>query len=663
VLEALKKAVRHLPALLGVALLFGAIYVVQKEFRSLRVEDISRALDAMPTSALLAALFWTLMSYYVLTFYDLLGTIYAGHRMGYGRVCFASFCAYSLSHNLGFATVSGAAVRYRLYAHWGMGPVQIAKLVAFCSLTFGLGGLVLGGLVLFVEPAAVPYFGAITPRWVMHGIGAALWMVAIGYVTLSRVVGTIRLMGAEIGLPEFKLALAQVFLATVDVALTATIFYALLPSAPELTLWRFLAVYLAAYTAGLAANLPGGIGVFDTAILVGLAPWLEAPVIVGAILVFRLYYYIIPLFIAGAMFAGNEILVRGGSMLRGVQTLARWSEPDFPIVAATGAVALCGLLLLGLALVAPAPDFAWVDPDLRPIVTRAGQFLPSLIGAGLIVLAVGLSRRVNLAWGLTLLLLFLGAAFAIAHGDRVWIAGVLLLAMALVAPFRRSFYRHARLLSGPMQFSTALPLLVLAVCVLVLAGFTRRVHFMTDAAWWEIVLAPDKPMALRVTVALAVALSLFAIWSMIRPGQVKAQPWDPASARLYAALGGMPPAEADGLVWSETNRAAIPFLRRGQVLVGLGDPVGDPQARVAAAWRLGDFAMQEGRDVAFWRAGPDLLGVYADLGLTAFPLDNDGVPLAAANGDTPMADAYLVCQAEVDVTTLLPLLPSLPKTA
>ena len=60
-------------------------------------------------------------------------------------MAFASFCAYALSHNLGFAAVSGAAVRYRLYAHWGLTPVQIAKTVAFCSLTFGLGGMVLGG--------------------------------------------------------------------------------------------------------------------------------------------------------------------------------------------------------------------------------------------------------------------------------------------------------------------------------------------------------------------------------------------------------------------------------------------------------------------------------------------------------------------------------------
>ncbi len=40
----------------------------------------------------------------------------------------------------------------------------------------------------------------------------------------------------------------------------------------ELTCLRFLAVYLASYTAGLAANVPGGLGVFDTAMLLGLKP-------------------------------------------------------------------------------------------------------------------------------------------------------------------------------------------------------------------------------------------------------------------------------------------------------------------------------------------------------------------------------------------------------
>ncbi len=98
---------------------------------------------------------------WLLTFYDRLATIYAGHHVSYGASRFASFCAYALAHNLGFAAVSGAAVRYRLYAHWGLTPLQIGKVVAFCSLTFGLGGMVLGGAILFTEPGAVPVLRAV----------------------------------------------------------------------------------------------------------------------------------------------------------------------------------------------------------------------------------------------------------------------------------------------------------------------------------------------------------------------------------------------------------------------------------------------------------------------------------------------------------------------
>ncbi len=127
--RSLKRYLRHLPALLGVLLLVGAIYVVQREFRHLKVADIKAALAAIPASALVIAFLWTVLSYGVLTFYDRLGTIYAGHKVSYRRVAFASFCAYALSHNLGFAAVSGAAVRYRLYSHWGLTAVQIAKVV------------------------------------------------------------------------------------------------------------------------------------------------------------------------------------------------------------------------------------------------------------------------------------------------------------------------------------------------------------------------------------------------------------------------------------------------------------------------------------------------------------------------------------------------------
>src|SRR5258708_30450814 len=157
--------------------------------------------------------------------------------------------------------------------------------------------MVLGGTILFVEPTTIPFFGQHLPKYVLHGVGVLLWGVVIGYVTLSRLLGAFRIRGHIVELPPWRMALVQVALATVDVAVTATIFFALLPEAPGLTWAIFLGVYVASYTAGLAANLPGGIGVFDTAMLFGLERYVDAPHIVGAIVVFRLYYYIIPLFV------------------------------------------------------------------------------------------------------------------------------------------------------------------------------------------------------------------------------------------------------------------------------------------------------------------------------------------------------------------------------
>ncbi len=596
----MKRDLRHLPALLGVALLVGAIYVVQREFRHLKLADIKASLAAIPRTALVISFAWTVLSYGVLTFYDRLGTIYAGHKVRYRRVAFASFCAYALSHNLGFAAVSGAAVRYRLYSHWGLTPVQIAKVVAFCSLTFGLGGLVLGGCILFFEPMAIPFFNQFLPLWAFYVIGAAMWALVAAYVVVSRFAGTIRIRGHEFNLPDWRMAIVQVALASVDVAITAAIFYALLPPTPGLTYLRFLACYLASYSAGLLANLPGGIGVFDTAMLLGLEPYLPAPVVLGAILVFRLYYYVIPLFLAGSMFAGNEILLRGGALLksgflaRSAMSLGRISEPDFAVGAATGTVAMCGALLLSLGVLDDRPDFSWIDPDFADMAASAGQFVPSLIGAALMALAIGLSQRVTLAWGATIALLLLAAGYTAAQGDQLWISAVLVLSAVLVAPFRDAFYRDARLLTGTLQADVLVPLIALAVCV-VGAGGVRAAGAPAERE----LLVGDRALARPAEQPAhdhgdGGAAGLLAIWRLLRPGPRHLAALGGEGRLRYASLGADPPAEADGVVMGEAGRSGIPFRRLGRVMLGLGDPAGAPSDRISAIWRLRDLAAQEG---------------------------------------------------------------------
>jgi len=207
------------------------------------------------------------------------------------------------------------------------------------------------------------------------------------------------------------------------------------------------------------------------------------------------------------------------------------------------------------------------------------------------------------------------------------------------------------------------PLLILIGCVLALASLEPHVRWLTSNSWWQVILSGDVPNAVRVAVALSVVLAGAAIWGLVRPGRVSWTPWSDEVRRRYISLGAIPPCRPDGLIWGDEERAAVAFRRVGRVLLALGDPAGADSDRVSAVWRLRDLAEQERLDPAVWQAGRELLNVYADLGLAALPLGEDGLPLADAEDEKgPHARRFLVCVAERDLLQLLPLLPDLHAT-
>jgi len=654
----LKPWLKHVPSVIGVGLLILAVWVTRREFRHLNLADVRFALAHLPRLVMLRAFGFAVLAYFVLTLYDQLANYWVRSKIAYWKISFTSFCAYALSHNLGFSTISGGAVRFRLYTHFGLTPLQIAKVVAFCGLTFSLGGMALGGAILIIEPGAVPFFGDELPLYLLRAVGAALLAVVAAYLVASRTTRTVRLLGHRIEMPGLRIAVAQVLLATMDVAASSSVIYWLLPHVPGFTYWRFLAIYVACYTAGLTSNLPGGIGVFDTTMLLSLSRLMPAPIAASAILVFRLYYYIIPLIVAGCLFAVNEILLRGPAILRPANGGPRFSEPDFAATAATGVVAFCGLLLLSLPMIGlQPPDYSFVDSEFELIAAQAGQYVPSLMGTGLLLLAMGLSRRVRLAWWATMALLLAAAGFTAAQGITFWLPAVLALAVLLVAPFRAAFYRRSSLLSGAMEPGTAFSLLVFMLCILALALFLPTVRDMEQTSWWDVVLSPDLPPPIRVTMAMAVLVALVAAWRLIRPGSTHALPWDSLSRKQYCAFGGGVAPDADGVVLGENGRAMLPFKRVNSILLGLGDPVGAANDRVSAIWRLRDLAQQESRDPAMWRVGSELLPIYADLGLNAVPLGDDGRVSKQAEADIDHPHLYICAANDHDFHLLRPLLP------
>lgn len=636
---------RHGPTVFGLLLLGGALFVVQREFRTLSWADIKGALDNTPPSALWAAAGFTLAAYVVLTAYDRLGSVYAGHPVSYARTSLASFVAYSLANNLGFATVSGAAIRYRFYAAWGLPPLAIAKVVAFTSLTFGLGGFALGGLVLVMEPEVLPFFGEGTPRWVMQVAGVAMWSIVAAYILAARFVSHFRLFGHRIDLPGLPMAVGQTALASADVAVTALVFWTLLPQAEGLTFLHFLGIYVLALSAGIVANVPGGIGVFDGAILIGLSDYLPAPVVIGALLLFRLYYYIVPLFIAGLMFAAFEVSQRRHLMDRIAPERGVAISFEVPAMAALSVLAAMTMIIIGA--LPPKPNV--LDGIFDVLDDAASHFAASVVGCLLLVAAFGLMRRLAIAWWGTLVLLLNGALVVWLRGEPWWLTGGFLLLMALLATVRPAFYRRARLTAEPLSAENVAILAALSLSALTLAGIAYAGPY-ADLSWWGVVLSGAAPDSLRFAVALSAVMLLVAAAALLRPARSTALPYDEAVRGRLLGLGAIAPplSGADGAIFGEAGRAGFAFVKRDGIWLALGDPAGEERDRVSAIWRFRDASERAGVDPAVWRAGPDLLRVYADIGLTPFPLQGG-----------PGGPLHLLCRPERDMGALLQSLPSI----
>jgi uncharacterized membrane protein YbhN (UPF0104 family) len=151
-----QKLLHSLGPAIVLSLLAGAFWMLHHELRHDHDADLTHALAAIPGTRLLLSVTLTLLSYVLLIGYDALALRYIRHPLAYGRIALASFSGYALSHNIGSSLLTGRAIRDRLYAAWGLSTVQIAEVVAFCTLTLWLGTLTIGGVTFLLEPLLIP---------------------------------------------------------------------------------------------------------------------------------------------------------------------------------------------------------------------------------------------------------------------------------------------------------------------------------------------------------------------------------------------------------------------------------------------------------------------------------------------------------------------------
>lgn len=282
-----------------------AAYLLYRVFSRYTLSDVLESIRTIPGARVLGGLGFAAASYLCLTGFDWLALRYAGRPLSYPRAAIASFTSLSIGHNLGFAALSSGAVRYRFYSRWGLNAEEVAKVILFCGVTVGIGLSALAGIALIINPQDAANLLKLGPAS-LFALGCACLSLPAVYVILSAIVrAPLRLWKWSFEMPRLKLALGQVVIGTVNFIFVAACLHQMLAVQGQASYVQTATAYVLANIAVLVTHVPGGLGVIEATV----SYVLPGAASIGALVAFRVIYFLIPLLIGLPVFAISEVVI------------------------------------------------------------------------------------------------------------------------------------------------------------------------------------------------------------------------------------------------------------------------------------------------------------------------------------------------------------------
>ena len=625
----MKRDLRHYVAAAMSLTLFGvALFVIHHKLSHYHYHDIKSQLAMLPRAHLLAAGLLTVLDYLVLTAYDWLALRYIKHPVKYAKVALASFMGYAFSHNMTF--IGGSAVRYRIYSMLGVSAARVAALVAFCATTFWLGFFTIGSAVFLFSSERVPA-ALHLPFVSAKPIGAVFLIAVTVYVTLALARKTpLRIRGWEFAMPSPKLVWSQLVVSSIDWLLAGSVLFVLLPGS-QLDYFGFMPFFLLAQVAGLLSYVPGGLGVFETAIILMLSPFYESSAIVSSLLVYRLVYYLIPFGLASLLLAGLEFLLSRHLFTRLASSFGRAVTELMPnILAVTTFVS--GVILLFSGALPPAEGrMIWLR-DLLPMpAIELTHFLGSLTGAALLILARAIQRKIDAAYHLTVALLVGGIIFSMLKGLNYEEAIILLVMLLILLPCRPNFYRKSPILAGRLTSDWIILAVIAVLCSVWLGVFSyKHVEYRHDL-WWQFALEADAPRFLRGSAGAVSVILLFSIAKLIRGSAYPRQPAPAAPTEEISRIAAASKKTSSYLallgdknfIFNDARNGFIMFGTEGRSWIAMGDPVGPEQVWDDLLWNFRELCDEHDAWPVFYQIDQANLPLYLQFGMRFLKLGEE----------------------------------------
>ena len=293
--------------LLSVAIIAVAVYVLVHMLHDLDVDQVFAAMKGVTPHRIAVAALFVAGGYFTLTFYDWFALRTIGHpEVPDYTAALSGFTSYAVGHNIGATVFTGGAVRYRIYSARGLTAVDVAKICFVAGLTFWLGNATVLGLSVALDPHAAAPITQL-PGWINRMIALGILGVLFSYIAWvwsgKRIIGK---ADWTVELPSGPSTLLQIVIGLFDLGCCAMAMYMLLPTDPHIDFITILVVFVSATLLGFASHAPGGLGVFDAAMLVALWQFNKEDLVAG-LLLFRVLYYLVPFAVALSILGAREV--------------------------------------------------------------------------------------------------------------------------------------------------------------------------------------------------------------------------------------------------------------------------------------------------------------------------------------------------------------------
>ena len=342
-------------------------------------------------------------------------------------------------------------------------------------------------------------------------------------------------------------------------------------------------------------------------------------------------YYLLPLAIAVFLLGAHELFQRKEHVKRFARTLGRWVPILTPQLLALSTFLGGAILLFSGATPAEHSRLAWLSDFLPLPVIELSHFLGSLVGIGLLLLARGLQQRLDVAYHLTVILLFAGIFFSLLKGFDYEEAIFLSIMLAALLPCRSHFYRKASLIRERFSSGWVAAIALVLLGSIWLGVFSHKHVEYAHELWWQFALSGDAPRSLRASVGALAGALIFAAARLLRPAP--ADPTVPTQAELERArivISRSRSPEANlallgdkTLLFSDNGKAFVMYGVEGRSWIALGDPIGAESEWPELVWQFRELCDRHDAWPVFYEVSQTNLPLYLDLGLALLKIGEE----------------------------------------